>query len=235
MIDYIIIDNDENYRNTYKEIIKKIMFKQNINYQIYEYTKNPKNIKIILSKNNIFKIYLIDICQNSEYYGINLAKKIRENDYLSEIIFIGSNDIIFEPVFNSVRKIYCIIDKIQGMKEKLKNELHNIVNNFMVVNKFFPLDKKGNMQISLNEILYIYRETTERKIYVVTNREKFPVNMSLVEALSKCDHNFKQVHRACIVNNNQVVFFNWQENYFILKNGSKVLLCSKKYKENVEN
>jgi len=235
MIDYIIIDNDINYREVYKDVITKIMFNQNFEYQIHEFNKTNKIIDSILTKEDNFKIYLIDICPNTEYYGINIAKKIRENDQASEIIFIGSNDIIFEPIFNSVRKVYCVIDKINGLKDKLKNEIKTIVDNYISTNKFFPLDKKGYVEITLKDILYIYRETTERKIYVVTSDNKYPVNMSLTESLSKCDNNFKQVHRACIVNTTKISIYNWNENYFILKNGQKVFMCSKKYKDKVEN
>ena len=234
MINYIIIDNDFNARNIYKEVIKTIMFNKNIDYTIEEYNKTQNNINKILTYDHHYKIYLIDINSYSEYYGISIAKKIREKDNLSEIIFIGSKDIIFEPIFNSVRKIYCILEKIQGLKEKLKNELNFIVNHYINQNEFFSLDSKGNMQINTNDILYIYRETSERKTYIVTNYQKYPINLSLKDTLPKCNNNFKQIHRACIVNQNKVSLYNWNKNYFILDNGNQINMCSKKYKNNVE-
>ena len=43
---------------------------------------------------------------------------------------------------------------------------------------------------------------------------------------------FIQVHRACLVNPNQVILYNYQEGYFVLKNNRKVFMCSKKYRDN---
>lgn len=231
MIDYIIIDNDIKNRKKYKEVIECLMFNKNIIYQIKEYNQNKFDINNITSNN--YKIYLIDISEETIYYGINIAKKIREQDPNSEIIFLGSLDIIFEPIFKSVRKIYCVIDKISTIKDRLREELNIIINNYLVINSFFPLDKKGNIQICQDDILYIYRETTERKLYIVTNRDKYPINMNLKEAIELCNEHLKQVHRACIVNTLKVSLYNWNENYFVLKNGTKVFMCSKNYKKNI--
>ena len=235
MVDYIIIENNSQYRKIYKDIIDKTMFNNNILYQIYEYNKLNCNIAKEIIKNKNYKIYLVDINPKNQKIITNIVKNIRKYDLFGEIIFLYSNEILIEQLFKSIRKIYCLIEKIQGMREILKKELKNIINHYISCNKFFLLDKKGSIEVSLDSILYIYRETTERKLYVVTECGKFPVNLTISKALEKCDCNFKQIHRACIVNTNKVLLYNWNENYFILKNNKKVYMCSKKYKSNIKD
>lgn len=233
MIDYVIIDNDAKCRNIYKEIIKKIMFPEKIEYQIIEYSKINNETNDFIKNDNCYKIFLIDINSYNEENTIKFAQNIRNDDSKSEIIFFCSNEIINEKIYENIRKVYCIIDKIDDLKNTLKTELSNIVKSFISINIFFPLDKKGNLQVSLNNILYIYRETTERKLYVVTYHNKYPVNLCLSKALTLCNNYFKQIHRACIVNTQKVILYNWNENYFVLKNYEKVFMCSKKYKDTI--
>ena len=228
MIDYIIID-DNLKSSTYDNVINNIMFKKNLIYNIFKYKKNNKLLSYDFNQTDTYKIYLISISEDTLNYSINIAKKIRNNDSKCEIIFILKDDILLEPIIKSVRKIYCIIPKY-NMKEVLEQELSNIINSYSLNNRFFPLDKKETIELSLNSILYIYRETIERKLYIVTNNNKYPVNMNLKDALKKCDYNFKQIERGCIVNTSKVSLYNWNEGYFILNNGTKVYMCSKMYK-----
>ena len=233
MIDFIIVDSELNYHNIYQNIIKKIMSNTNILYNIYKFTNINKELQNKLHDKNNYKIYLLDICLNSKKSGIDIINKIRNEDLKSEIIVVTSHDVMFETIFRTCRKIYYFIEKYYNMEDRLKNELKTIINNYNITNKFFSLDKNENLKISLDEILYIYRETSERKLYIVTNTKKYPVRLSIKEALIKCDDNFKQIHRACIVNINKVKYYNWQENYFILNNKEKVFMCSKTYKNNI--
>ncbi len=230
MIDYIVIESQKEYRKIYHEIIDNIMFKNNIVYDIKEENTIDLNNKFSITKNSL-KIYIINICLSNMKSIIKFVNKIREVDLNSEIIFISSDEIINNIILKKARKVYCIIDKMDNLRDKLKKELKNIIKCFINHNDFFPLDKKGDLELSLNSILYIYRETTERKLYVVTETNKYPVSLTLSEALTKCNNNFKQIHRACIVNTDKVILYNWNENYFILNNNEKVFMCSKKYKD----
>lgn len=56
--------------------------------------------------------------------------------------------------------------------------------------------------------------------------------MTLQDALTKLDDRFRQVHRACIVNNDYVQEYNWSQGYFILSTGEKVDMCSKNFRNN---
>ncbi len=233
MINYIIIENELKYCEAYKSIISKVMEKEQVKYTCQEFNQYNEKLNKVINDTNTFKIYLIDICLNSKKSGIDIAKEIRNIDFSSEIIFITSEDILFEMVFKSVHKVYTFISKHYKMEEILSHELEEIIYYYNQNTKFFLLDKKGDTKVAINEILYIYRETSERKVYVVTKNKKYPTCYNLKEIIELYGNYFIQIHRACLINPNQINMYNWLENYFILKNGKQVFMCSKKYKDNI--
>mgnify|MGYP003605728634 CR=1 FL=1 len=81
------------------------------------------------------------------------------------------------------------------------------------------------------DILYIERDTYERKLIIKTKNNSFKVSLTKEQMLASLDKRFKQVHRACIVNTNEVLSYYWGQGYFILKNGTEVPLCSRNYKD----
>ena len=140
---------------------------------------------------------------------------------------------MFETVFKNVRKVYSFICKYNNMETKLEHELKDIIKYYTINTNFLVLDKKGNSKIAIDNILYIYRETVERKIYIVTKDNKYPTYMSLKDILDNYGDYFIQIHRACLINPQKIDMYNWNEKYFILKNGYQVFMCSKKYKNNI--
>lgn len=74
----------------------------------------------------------------------------------------------------------------------------------------------------------------ERKIIIQTDTNCFKLNLTMAEALSLLDTRFKTVHRACIVNTERVMKYNWSKGTFLLDTGEEVPLLSRKYKKEVE-
>lgn len=233
MFRFIIIENDINYVNIYKEIIEKTMFSNNIPYKIYTFDSYNSDLKNLIVDENGFKIYLMAVELTGNKSGLDIAKSIRNYDWDSEIIFITNHDNMFELVHRNVYKVFAFIEKFENMNKRIKDVLLDIINMKKNNDKFLYCNSKENIQIYFKDILYIYTEKSERKLAIVTNKKTFFINLSLKEALEKCDNKFKQVHRACIVNTNMVDLYNWNEGYFILKNGEKINLCSKNYKNNI--
>lgn len=232
MINYIIIENDEKYREIYKNIINAVMDNENKDYHCYEFDSYNDSLSKIIS-DDTYKIYLLDVNLNGSKSGIDIAKEIRETDISNEIIFITEQDLLFELVYKSIHKVYTFISKHYKMEEILFNELFDIMNHYDQNTKFFLLDKKGDSKLAINDILYIYRETSERKVYVVTKTGSYPTYLTLKEILDLYGKYFIQIHRACLINPNHINMYNWVENYFVLKDGDQVFMCSKKYKDNV--
>lgn len=119
------------------------------------------------------------------------------------------------------------------MQERLEKDLDIIFKKdfdndmFVYNNRFFDL------KIYYRSILYIYRETNERKLVIVTDTNKFKIGITLTEMLDLLDDRFKQCHRACIINTERVQKYEWNKGYFILDNKERVDMLSKKYKKEV--
>ena len=137
---------------------------------------------------------------------------------------------MFETVYRTIFKVFDFIEKFHNLDSRLEKDLNKIISKDLDNKKFIYKSKKTDLQIYLKDIYYIHRDTVERKVVIVTKQTQFLVGLSILETLEHLDERFKQIHRACIVNTDYVNEYNWQEGYFVLKNGLKINLCSKNYK-----
>lgn len=229
MIRFIIVDSDDNYNKVYASIIKELMFSKKINYDITIYNNYCNNLDKDINDNSVFKIYIIDPFLDGNTSGLSICQNIRKNDWDSEIIIVTSHADMFEMIYRSVIKIFTFIDKSSSIKCKLETILKSIINKDFDKNDFLIIQSKQRFRIYLKDIMYITKMNNERKIVIVTTNNEYIINISLTKALELCDERFKQVHRACIVNTERVNVYNYSAGYFILDNGNKIYLCSKKY------
>lgn len=232
MIKFIIVDDELIYKKRIIKIIDKLMFNNNEAYDIISFDCHNADLKKQIEDLSVEKIYILDIELPGKYSGLDISKSIRSIDWDSEIIFITSHDKMFETVYRSVYKIFSFIEKFQNMDERLEEDLKTIISKKYDTEKFTYATSKIEIQIYLKDILYIYRDTAERKLVIKTTNNNFLVNLNISDILKKLDSRFRQVHRACIVNNERVNLYNWSQGYFILDNNEKVNMCSRNYKDN---
>ena len=231
---FIVVENDSKTATEIKEIIRKVTF----NYQpvsIETYAKVTEALLKTVLNNAEPKTYILDIELDCQTSGITLAKKIREKDWESHIIFITSHDKMFEPVYRTIYEVFDFVEKFHEMNKKLERDLETIIKQKFDNKLFYYSAKNTDLQLFLKDITHIERDTNERKLIINTTFNKFIINMTISQILGKLDSRFKQCHRACIVNTERVVKFDWQKKLFILDNGAKIPLLSKKYQENVIN
>ena len=233
MVKIVVVEDDKVFQDKVKSVISKIIFKSNEDIKVEYYKKLDKNLEKTIDDNSIRKIYIMDIGLENGISGIQIAKKIRENDWESEIVFITSYDKMFETVYRSVYEVFDFIEKCHNMDERLEEDLNVIFSKnfdnkmFIYSNRFFDL------KIYYRSILYIYREKDERKLVIVTENNRFKVGLTIPEMLEKLDGRFKQCHRACIVNRSRVHKYDWNKGTFTLDTKENVDMLSKKYKKEV--
>lgn len=97
--------------------------------------------------------------------------------------------------------------------------------------------KTNNIELNLyyKSILYIYRDTAERKLVIVTDSNKYMIGLSIKEIIPYLDYRFVKCYKSCIVNTARVQEKNYKDGYFTLDNGEKVYMLSKKCKKDLEN
>ena len=97
--------------------------------------------------------------------------------------------------------------------------------------KFLELrDKKSYYRLSLESILYLTRDSVERKTIVYTDNNAHTINRSLKDIENYLDDRFVKTHRSCVINRDRIAEINYRTREIIFDNGSKIDFLSKKYK-----
>ena len=229
MVKFVIVDDDENEIRLTENIIKSML----LDAEIKSFTKVNADLKEEIKNVDTRKIYILDIELGNKISGINVAKLIRDVDFESEIIFITNHDKMFESVHRSIYEVFDFIEKFHDFDKRLKKDIREILKrNFD--NKMF-IYKANNVELSVyyRSILYIYRDTEERKLVIVTESNKYIVGLNIKDILELLDERFVQCHRSCIVNKDRIQEKNYKDGYFTLDTGEKVYMLSKKYKKDI--
>ena len=231
MVKFIIVDDEA------KEIahVKSLILEVAEDAEIISFSKINSELKVEIGNTDAHKIYILDIELANKVSGITIAKLIREVDWESEIIFITHHDKMFESTHRSVYEVFDFIEKFHDFDKRFKRALKNILKrNFD--NKMFKYSANNvDLNIYYRNLLYIYRDTEERKLIIVTPKNKYKVSMNIKDVFDYLDGRFVQCHRSCIVNKNRVEELNYKEGYFVLDTGEKVYMLSKMNKKMMEN
>ncbi len=232
MIKFIIVEDDEKWIDEYEKIINKVFFKSSKEYNIFTFTKYTKELKNIIEDNSEQKIYLMDLdLETSKVNGMDILREIREEDWDSEIIVLTNHDRMFETVHKEIYKTFDFIEKFDNLDKRLKKDLEKIEKQKYDKEKFVYESRKISLQLYLKDIIYIYRDTIDRKLVIKTTKNEFTVNLSIFEILDKLDSRFVQCHRSCIINEDRIVMKNYVDGTFTTDTGEVVPMLSKKYQE----
>lgn len=231
MIKFVIVDDEKNEINHIKLLLDEVVLQEK---EVISFTRINEELKKEIKDTETKKIYILDIELGRNVSGISIGKMIRDVDWESEIIFITNHDKMFESAHRTVYEVFDFIEKFHEFDKRFKKDIKEILKrNFD--NKMFNY-KVNNVELNLyyKSILYIYRETEDRKLVIVTDTNKYMVSMNIKDILPLLDSRFVQCHRSCIVNSQRVQAKNYKEGYFTLDNGNDVYMLSKKYKKGFE-
>lgn len=233
MIKFIVVEDEKIQQEKVKAVIDKVQFKTTEEIQTVFFTKYTKALQNLISDNTIHKIFIMDIELENNTSGIQIAKKIREDDWDSEIIFVTSHDKMFETVYRSIYQVFDFIEKYHDMSKRLEEDISIILKKNFDNKMLTYSNRLFDLKVYYRSILYIYREKDERKLVIVTDTNIFKIGLTIPEMLELLDDRFKQCHRSCIVNTDRVQKFNWNDSSFLLDNKQEIPMLSKKFKKEV--
>ena len=232
----IVVEDELKDQKSIKEIIREFSFENNCDIEITYFKKYDESLQNEINNCSYRKVYIMDIELDGSLSGMEIAEKIRENDWDSEIIFVTTHDQYFDKVHRQILEVFDFIEKFQDMENRLERDIRLILDK--------KADKKmlkinGNhvdVDIYMRNILYILRDKEERKsiIYTDTDDVTFKVSNSLVDLLEKLDSRFVQTHKSCIANKTRMIERNYAKGYFILNNGKQVDYLSRKYRKGID-
>ena len=229
MIKFIIVDDEENWINRFENVVNDVLFKSEKEYEIYTFSKYNDKLRKLINDNSEQKIYLMDLELDPKHTGMDILREIREDDWDSEIIVLTNHDRMFETVHKEIYKTFDFIEKFDNFETRLKKDLNKIIKKKHDTGKFLYTNKKISLQIYLKDIIYIYRDTVDRKLVINTSNNEFLVNLSISDILKKLDNRFIQCHKSCIINKDRIVEKNYSKGYFVTDNGEIVHMLSKKF------
>lgn len=229
MIKFIIVDDEIKWIDEYEKIINDVAFNSNKQYEIKKFKKYDEELHKLISDNSEQKIYLMDLGLDNKHTGMDILREIREEDWDSEIIVLTNHDRMFETVHKEIYKTFDFIEKFDNFEVRLRKDLKKIISKKYDTDKFIYNNNKISLQIYLKDIIYVYRDTVDRKLVIKTTNNQFIVNMPINEMMEKLDDRFIQCHRSCIINDERITEKNYAQGYFVTDTGEKVDMLSRKY------
>lgn len=199
MISIALCDDEVKYLDYYENKITKIANKLNLPFEIIRF-KSGESLLFYLEDNpNKFNIIYLDIITDG-INGIETAKKIREFNSLTKIIFLTSTKSFVFNAFEVNATDYLIKDehddKFDILFKKTVNDSQLNLSNDVISFK----SNQTDYLIEINQITYIesYKRLVVVHLYNEENHEFYYKLSDLKERLET--NNFVLVHRSYLVN-----------------------------------
>lgn len=223
---FVVCDDEELFRSKIIKVIDKIYMNNDEYYNVREFSHFNDEFSKIIS-DGVPKIYILDIEIKNDISGIDIARKIRSVDWQSVIIFITSHNELGYEALKAQIMLLDFISKFDNCEANLELTIKNAISN---VNKRSTL--KFNFDgvsyiIHLDDILYIVKDTVDRKCIIKTTYNEIIVNKSLSYFEDKLSDKFYMSHRSCYVNTDKISKVDWKENIIYFDNGDSIELLSR--------
>lgn len=235
MVNFVVVEDNKMHRKRIKNIILNYMMKNKIEFDIIEFEDYNKDLENLMRLSDDNNIYIFDF-ELPSTTAIDLSRKLRETDWVSPIIVFTVNGGMAYDTFKQRLQILDFVNK-QFEAEKNLHELFDICFKQFSSKKTLDFRYKGiDYNLDMNKILYIYRDTVERKCIInTTNNKKYKVIMNISDLSKKLDNRFKFTHKACLVNTDKVEAYVWKENKIIFETGEEIYFLSKTHKKELIN
>lgn len=228
MINFIICDDVKQYRELVKNVISKYMMKNKLEYKTHVFNDYDNEfIKIVESKLP-YKVYILDI-ETPTKSGIDIARIIRMHDVDSVLIFLTGHQELGHIVMKNDFLFLSYINKFDNCENRLMKSLDKALKMFKIKRNIRFKDNGVVFTIPQDDILYITRDSVERKCIIVTDYNEFKVGKTLAEMEELLDGNFVKTHRACLMNTKRIMSFSKSQKEVVFDNGMTSDLISTRF------
>lgn len=230
MINVIICDDNDNYRNKIVDKVKKFMAKNELECEIHEFNDYAQDFNKIIQKPMPGKIYILDI-ETPTRSGIDIARIIRKIDVNSIIIFLTGHEELGQVILRKDIMFLSFINKFDNCDKRLNNSLKTALEMLDKKQIIKFSDTSATYTINRDTIHYIIKDTMSRKCIVKTDNREYVVGMTLSDFMKLLPNDFVQSHKSCIVNKRRVVKTDPKERIIVFDDGEQLDLLSRKYKK----
>lgn len=230
MVSFIVVDDNVRIVDMIKQYINEQMMKNNVEYKIHTFFDYDKNFFDKIDQISSHKVYILDI-ETQSGSGIDAARRIRKNDIDSVIIFATSHDELGSVVIKEQLMVLTFICKFDDFESKLKLA---VAKSLEVLNHKSAIrfdDCSTTYTIPIKDILYITRDSVERRCFIKTDYTTYRVNKTLIEIKDLAKNGLVYSHRSCLVNPDRIRTIKKNENIIVFDNGETTDFLSGSYKK----
>lgn len=228
MINFIICDDVKQYREMVEHIVASYMMKNKLEYKTHVFEDyNSDFIKIVESKLP-FKVYILDI-ETPTKSGIDIARIIRIKDVDSVLIFLTGHQELGHIVMKNDFLFLSYINKFDDCENRLIKSLDKALQMFKIRSVIRFKYNGVVYTIPQDDILYITRDSVERKCVIITDYNEFKVGKNLAELEELLNDNFIKTHRACLMNTKRIMSFSKTQKEVVFDNGMTSDLISTRF------
>lgn len=230
MINFIIVDDVVQITKTVENIINKIMLKSNFEYKIHIFNDYDSNFLKLANSKISNKIYFLDI-ETKSASGLDIARNIRKKDNNSVISFITAHEHLGGTIIKESLMVLTFICKFDDFEVKVRNAVIKSLNVIGAQNVIKFNDNDMLYIIPISDILYITRDSYERKCIIKTDNATYKVTKTLAAIKEMSLGLLTQTHRSCLVNEKRIRKIDKVNNTIIFDNDEVIDLMSASYKK----
>ena len=229
-INFIVSDDNEKILKEIERIISSVMMKNKLAYKTHLFNDYDDSFIKMVRSNLPNKIYILDI-ETPTRSGIDIARIIRNEDVNSMIIFLTAHDELGLTILKDELMFLSFINKYDNYEKRLIKSIKKALE-LLKVRNIVRFEEKGIIYtINLDDVLYITKDSVDRKSIIKTNHNEFKTYKSLSEIKELFGKNFVKTHRSCLVNLDRIVYVNTVKKIIKFDNGIQIDLLSEKYKK----
>lgn len=230
MINFIVVDDNNKFLEIMVEVITKVMMKNKFVYKTHSFDEYDDRFINIMESSLPNKIYIMDIeTRNSS--GIDMARKIRKNDVDSIIIFATVHNEAGLVLLKDDLMFLTFLCKFDDFENNLYNSINKALE-FINHKTFIRFNDRGALYtIPIKDVLYVTKESNDRKCIIKTSSTEYKVNLTLKDVILLCGDSLVQSHRCCLINKDRVRVVNKKNNTIEFDNGVVIDLLSSMYKK----
>ncbi len=232
MLEFIICDDKKNHNNYFKNAIEKVLEKRKLDGTIACVTEHPDEVLNYSFKNKGKpNVYVLDIDFSGTVNGLELAKKIRENEPAAYIIFASAHleyamqcfkvktfDFLIKPL-NLTTIERCIVNLFEDYERTQK-----------INRQIIPVKSGSNIHlVTVRDVYYIEKFNNVAVFHTKNGIIRTYESLDKIQEQLE-DHGFYRCHKSYLVNLSEIDYFSIGQNYLYMKNKKKVLV-SRNYKK----
>lgn len=231
MLNIIVYEDNNNFMKKNIDGINRALVNSDIDYRILKFENYSDALEKIIHTKGIKKIYVLDIEMKS-VSGIEVASRIREDDFDSIIIFATAYDKYQNDVFYSRLMVLDFICKYKGYEDRLRDDITASLKILYRQRTFIFTYNHVVYRIPYNNICYIEKEPLIKRCIIYTINGKFYIAKSINWLEENLGSNFLKTHQSCIVNIDNIKNVDFSSNVITFRSGiSTSLLANKKKRE----